>query len=416
MSVANNSFEVNQMVFKGSLLFLNNTLSVTKSANRNYQADFTQGRGTSVRVAIPVRALGRDFNTIVTAGSIVENFDTLSLDLVAGADFEISQVQMSRDITQLGPLYIKPQMIVLANLVDAGLESIMRLGFSQVTNINADGSIAGPVNSYAIVDQCRVRMENMAIPYDDTWYLQMNPNASGALRSGVLASYFTPVANEKILMKGSLNMIDNFQAYTDQIVSVHTTGTFAGTPVVSGADQSGTTLNLSGFTHSATGVLLAGDIIFITGVGFVNPESRTPTGTPTFFTVQDDVDADAGGNVTVTINPPIYGTTPEASSYYQNVTELPADGAAVHCVGKPTGGVAVTYPINYFYCETGLTLAAPSYTPNAGAVFSAIESTDTGVAVAMNIAYTFDTNVNQYRWDVYYGGFAFNAYGGRMVG
>lgn len=69
-------------------------------------------------------------------------------------------------------------------------------------------------------------------------------------------------------------------------------GTVTGTPVVNGASQTGSSLNVSGFGTSDTGVLLAGDYIQI------------GTGSSTrLYKVLDDVNSDGSGNATLEIFP-----------------------------------------------------------------------------------------------------------------
>jgi len=77
-------------------------------------------------------------------------------------------------------------------------------------------------------------------------------------------------------------------------------GSGAGTPVVDGDDQTGSTLDLRGFTADATDVLKAFDLI--------NISSK-------LYEVQRDVDADGSGDASVEIWPALRGS--------------PADGTAV---------------------------------------------------------------------------------------
>jgi hypothetical protein len=77
-------------------------------------------------------------------------------------------------------------------------------------------------------------------------------------------------------------------------------GSMSGTPVVSGAAQVGTVLNLSGFTPDATDVLKAGDYIRIAG------QYKS-------YIVTADVDADASGDAAVSIHPALQ-SSPEAGA------------------------------------------------------------------------------------------------------
>lgn len=72
-------------------------------------------------------------------------------------------------------------------------------------------------------------------------------------------------------------------------------GSVAGSPVVDGASQTGTTLNTTGWTPNAEGVLLTGDFLAF----------ETPSGWRELHQVVNDVDADGSGDAAITIAPPI---------------------------------------------------------------------------------------------------------------
>ncbi len=120
----------------------------------------------------------------------------------------------------------------------------------------------------------------------------------------------------------------------DSNVPVHTTGSFtSSTPVISGANQSGSSLALSGL---GTYAFKEGDVFTIDGVFGVNPISYTNT------TIQQDfvVTADVSGSstATLTISPTLIADT---NSQLQTVTALPANGAAITFLGA-TGTVGAT--------------------------------------------------------------------------
>ena len=76
---------------------------------------------------------------------------------------------------------------------------------------------------------------------------------------------------------------------------VYHTGTYdsaTSTPLVNGEDQTGTTLNIDGILAGAGNVFRAGDIIKIEGVNLT-------------YYIQEEVDANAEGEITVTLNQPL---------------------------------------------------------------------------------------------------------------
>lgn len=120
----------------------------------------------------------------------------------------------------------------------------------------------------------------------------------------------------------------------DQNVPTFTTGSFtSSTPVISGANQTGSTLALSGL---GTYAFVEGDVFTIADVYGVNPISYVNTTILQQFTVSAAVSGSS--TVTLSISPAIIADT---NSQLQTVNALPANGAAVTFVGA-TGTVGAT--------------------------------------------------------------------------
>lgn len=120
--------------------------------------------------------------------------------------------------------------------------------------------------------------------------------------------------------------------FQDPFMPTHTTGTFtASTPVVSGANQTGSTLAISGM---GTYALKAGDTFKIAGLNSVNPVGKNDTGDLAEFSLQ--VDVSGSSTATLTFQPPIITSGP-----LQTVTGSPANGAAITFTGA-TGTVGGT--------------------------------------------------------------------------
>ena len=120
----------------------------------------------------------------------------------------------------------------------------------------------------------------------------------------------------------------------DSNMPTHTTGTFtSSTPVVSGANQTGSSLLISGM---GTYALKEGDVFTIDGVYGVNPISYGDTTILQQFVLTADVSGSSTG--TLSISPSIIAST---DSQLQTVTDLPANGAAISFLGS-TGTVSAT--------------------------------------------------------------------------
>ena len=122
----------------------------------------------------------------------------------------------------------------------------------------------------------------------------------------------------------------------DPNVPTHTTGTFtSSTPLVDGALQTGSTLNIKGLgTYSFN----AGDTFLLAGVNASNPQSFIDTGDQQEFVITTAVSG--SGTATLTISPPIITSGP-----LQKVTASPANNASVFfrmSTGGITNAVAIT--------------------------------------------------------------------------
>lgn len=120
----------------------------------------------------------------------------------------------------------------------------------------------------------------------------------------------------------------------DSNMPTHTTGSFtASTPVIAGANQTGSSLAISGL---GTYAFKEGDVFTIADVYGVNPISYANTQILQQFVITADVSGSS--TATLSISPAIIADT---SSQLQTVTALPANGAALSFLGA-TGTVGAT--------------------------------------------------------------------------
>jgi hypothetical protein len=135
-------------------------------------------------------------------------------------------------------------------------------------------------------------------------------------------------------LRGEMGRSIGFDWAMDQNIYVHTVGTLGGTPTVSSGNQSGSTITTGSW--SAT-TLNAGDIVsfFSSTVptNSVNPQSYQDTGQLATFVVTATI-SDSTGTIAIPIAPSIVGPASPTPSL-QNVTNLPANSAAVYVFATP---------------------------------------------------------------------------------
>jgi hypothetical protein len=188
----------------------------------------------------------------------------------------------------------------------------------------------------------------------------------------------------------------------DSMAPVHTTGTFtASTPLVNGANQTGSSLVTDGWASGETS-LKHGDVLMIANVYSVLPGSQRNTGRLQEFTVKADI-SDTTGDMTIAISPPII-----TSGALQTVSASPADGAAITVKGATSatnGTLATTYSKqSMLYTKDAFAFVmADLVEPNGGAACSFARSKPLGISVRYVEQYGITTDTNMNRLDILVG-------------
>jgi len=111
------------------------------------------------------------------------------------------------------------------------------------------------------------------------WYIE------GVFPEGLSRAQWAPMYAFLVAQRGQYETFQFTPPYLDD-----TSGTPLGTPVVDGADQTGRTVDTTGWTPLSTDLLKAGDFIRFNSMKKV-------------YMVTEDVDSDADGDATISIEP-----------------------------------------------------------------------------------------------------------------
>jgi hypothetical protein len=224
--------------------------------------------------------------------------------------------------------YTKPAGRQMANKWDvvAGAEV-----YKQV--YHSIGTPGSPITSNELYTDAVAKMRALGIP--DEFVAVLDPKSGSKLLAANAAYFGNRDKHDRDYREGSFSGpalgIDDWD--WDPNLPTHTTGTFtSSTPVVAGANQTGSTLAISGM---GTYALKAGDVFTIDGVYALNSLSYADTGELQQFVLQADV---AGSSTaTLSISPSIVS----AVGPLQSVNASPANLAAISFLGS-TGTVAAT--------------------------------------------------------------------------
>lgn len=377
--MADNTLLTPSLITNETLVLLENNLVMAGKVNRQFENQFVK-IGDTITVRKPNR-----FTVSDGPGLVIQNITEPSTSITISNQKHVGFLFSSRELTliieEFSERYLKPIAAALANKVDLDLTAL----YKNVQNeVGTPGTVPNNFSFLAAVGQ---RLDEGAVPQDGR-VLVLNSAANWSMASALSALFVKSVAEPAL--KGFLAAIANFEIYLDQNVQVQTTGTYSGTPQVLLGGQTGSTLNVDGWTSST---LNAGDVITVAGVHAINPQSYQSTGALQNFVVTATT-SDTAGTMAIPIYPAITTSGP-----YQTVDASPADDATVTVISGASGA---TWAKNLGFVRDAFGLVTvPKELPD-GVDFKAREMYRN---ISMRIVRAFDINndVMPCRVDILYG-------------
>jgi len=391
--MANNVYTIDHVTLEALDCFENN-LRALKHCSRKVEPLFGQKgaqKGDSIRIRKPA-----EFSVRTGQGwsgqDVDEQYDTLVLNYQKGIDWSMSSKERKLDFNSIANQIIRPAMIRLANEVDKDILEVV----SKAT-FNAVGTPGTSPTSYNTYRDAGVKLSNFACPRGNGQrFLHINAEMEGDIiaagegffnRASKISSQY-----DNAEMDGEY--IAGFNWSMDQNVYVHTNGTYGGTPLVNGANQSGSSLITDGWSSGASN-LTVGQRFTIANVYAVNPVTKATLSELQQFVVTAAV-SDSSGAMTISISPSIVGP----GNVHQNVNALPADNAALTMFGTS----AQTFAQGIAWNKEAVTVAIVPLDRPEGVNSAAMKYDEqSGVGVRYIEWYDGDTDLWKCRTDVVYG-------------
>lgn len=309
-----NSILTMTQITREALRVLHQKANFVGSVNRQYDDSFAKS-GAKIGQTLNVRMPSK--YTVRTGASLsvqdhVERSTPLSVTSQYGVDVSFSTVDMTMSLDDISKRVLDPAMAQLAAKIESDALAAAYKLVPNYTNATTDGLLTykrfqqggqnitqnlGPVSARTALLSPASTVEFL----DTTKALfQASNNLSNQFREGHL------------LRTGGFDVAEN------TLLPAHTTGSLAGSPLTNGSTLgtsttanawvSQTAINVDGATSLTT--LKAGDIITLSGVYAVHPESKVNTGKLKTFVVQADVTfTTAATGYDVTVKPGlIYGS------------------------------------------------------------------------------------------------------------
>lgn len=317
-----NSILTPTMITRESLRVLHQKCNFIGNVNRQYDDKFAQTGakiGTSVNVRMPSKYTVRT-GASLSAQDHVERSTPLTVSSQYGVDVSFTSVELTMNLDDFSERIIDPAMAQLAAKIESACLTDAYKLVNQYTNATTDGLM-----TYKRFDQGGANITKQLGPLSQRATI-MSPDSKIEFMDATKGLFHASNNIEKQYREGMMGRTGGFDVYENTLTPSHTTGSLAGSPLTNGAALgtsttsnswvSETDLSIDGATSTTT--IKAGDIITLSGVYDVHPETKTNTGKLKTFVCQDDVTLTTAATAyTVTVKPGlIYGS----GNAYQNCT------------------------------------------------------------------------------------------------
>jgi hypothetical protein len=387
-SVSNTLLTIS-MITKEALRVLENSLVVLRSVNREYDDKFAVDGakiGSVVNVRKPPQYLGRSGPGLQLEDS-TETSVPLTLDTQFGVDIQFSSADLALSIDDFSNRFLKPAVATVANKMDSDVCSLYAQLFSSV---GTPGTTPNDLLTYLLAG---VALDNNLTPRDNQRELFLTPIMQAYIVNALKGLFQQANAIAEQYMEGKMGRASGFDWSMSQNLYTHTVGTYGGTPLVNGANQTGASIITDGWSSGAT-TLNYGDIFTLDKVHQVNRQSRLSNGTLQQFVVTSQI-SDTAGAITIPIYPPII-----TAGAFQTVDISPADNAPLTMFGPS----ATQSPQGLALHKDCITFASADLPLPRGVDMAARMSDDqVGVSIRMVRAYDINTDNFPCRLDVLYG-------------
>lgn len=292
------------------------------TVDRQYDDSFAKAGakiGSTLRVRKPNRYTVTEDSRVMEVQDQDEETQnvTISKRAMVPMRFNADELTLDTDsreqIAAFSKRYIEPAMSVLMSKVESNF-----LTYATKATYNLAGTAGTAITSLAVPGAARAKLNQNLAPKGDRC-IQMDSVTMGGLVNGV-AAYFNPSGDiskqyrEGLIARTAMaDYYENERCYTDTYGSDVTSVTINDASFTSGES----TLTITGSTGHAVG-----QVITMAGCYAVHPETKVA-----YPNLQQFVITAVSGN-DITVSP-----TPVTSGAKQNVSAMPANGAAVVFAG-----------------------------------------------------------------------------------
>lgn len=318
---------------------------------------------------------------------VTETSQALTLNTQNHVAFQFSSKELALNIDAFSERYIKPAVAPLAAQIDYdGLAFYKKV-------YNSVGTPGTTPAAFSLFTNAKAYLSRSGVPKNMLKNCVIDSVAESSMVDTLKGLFQSSEQIKKQYENGEMGVAAGLVWHCDEHVNRHTVGAYAGTPLVNGAGQSGSSLITDGWT-SGSSTLNEGDVFTIANVYSVNPQTKQSTGVLQQFVVTAQI-SDTAGAKTIAISPSIV-----TSGATQTVSAAPADGAAITVLGA----ASTESPANLAYHRDAFCLGmADLPLPGGVDMASRAKDEDAGFSVRIIRAYDINNDKMPCRLDVLYG-------------
>ena len=310
--------------------------------------------GNTLNIRMPAKYSVRTGATLSTQDH-VERSTPLTVNSQYGVDVTFTTNELTMSLDDFSKRIIEPAMAQLA----AKIESDCMTDAYKLTNQYVNATTNAKM-TYAYFQAAGARLARSLAPISNRTAL-LNPASKVEFLDATKGLFHQSEQLAKQFREGMMGRTGGFDVGENTLIPSHTTGSLAGSSVVFGEVANTTTANswVSQTTISVTGAtsaktLLAGDIITVSNVYDVHPESKLNTGRLKTFVVQSSVTLTTAANTYSVIVKP--GMNVGTGNGFQNCVlsgTTVTSGVAVSLIGA----VSTAFAQDLFYHEDAFVFA-----------------------------------------------------------
>lgn len=393
-----NTILTNEVITNEALMVAKNAVGeLKKRMNIGYAEDFgKKGHkiGDTLNVRLPIQYTVADGETM-SPQDVEQKSTPIVVNGQKNIGMQFGDQERTLKLDNFRDLYIEP---AVTSLVDNMMAKVMTDSYKSIANYAGIPHATNLPNGTAPFGSARAKLLSLGCPTRGL-SAAIDPFVEDAMAQGLQGLYNPSTQLSKQYLDNEINRAAGLDFLMSQVVPKHTVGALGGTPLTNGTTADGaTSVVTDGWTAAASNRLKAGDVIQFASVYAVNPQTKESTGKLKDFVVTSDVASDGSGNATIPISPAII-----ASGAYQNVTAVPADGAAVTTFGHASSYSGIQCPQNLVFHKSAIALCVVPLEKIDGEEMTVATDPETGLSVRLWTAGNILTGKGIKRLDILFG-------------